>query len=202
MTDEAIEFIYGHLLGDGCVAPHKKKACYEQVSKFPGYLEWIENHLIPVGIHRTGKIYRREHNHNGNKYYSYQFVSLSYSELVEVREKWYSQDNGKQPPQDLVLTPTMIRQWFMDDGSFRRPKMKRHSSNGKFYLRRASVRLCNTSFTTESKEFLAEQLHTFDLEVIIHKDFLYIPVGSTANFFDTIGPCPLPKIFGYKWPKS
>lgn len=200
------EFLDGCLLGDGSIPRPRRRglqANFVQTSKHLAHLEWLESQLASLGIQRTGsKIYSRTHNYRGRSYTSYQYVSRQYEKLVPIRERWYSMDNGKQPPRDLVLTPAMLCRWFIDDGHYRHPRWRWRSDMGKRYFEPGSVRLCNRNFTPESKEFMAAQLMELGLGINIHKEFLYMPVRYTDHFFSLIGPCPLPSVWAYKWPMS
>jgi len=198
LSDEAINFLSGCLLGDGNLTMNKSiSAMYQHTNKHRAYIEWLIERLESFGIEMVGQIHCISKTYKQKHYNAYKIATRSYPELTILREKWYGPE-GRQPPRDLRLTPLTIRQWFIDDGHYRHPRITKRK--GRSYYQRGSVRLCNRSFHLESKLFLVDQLREFGLDGIIHPDYIYLPNKYTELFFSIIGPCPVPQIFAYKWP--
>lgn len=201
LLPEGIEFLSGCLLGDGSLTMNKSiSAMYQHTNKHREYLIWLMDQMTGFGIEFVGKIKEIKKTHKGHTYSAYHVYSRSYPELARIRNIWYGPD-GKQPPRDLILTPLVLRQWFIDDGHYRHSRCRR-CPNGRWYFSRGSVRLCNRSFSKESKIFLVEQLRNLGLDGIIHPDHIYIQEQYTDDFFDCVGPCPIPDVYGYKWPRE
>ena len=88
LSQEAIEWISGELLGDGCITKISKySASFVYSSKYPEYIEYVRNTLKSFGIEQAGKIYKIYHKKHEN--YSYHYHSRSYVELLPIRKQWY-----------------------------------------------------------------------------------------------------------------
>jgi|GEM_PF-389792 len=113
-----IEFIEGELLGDGHISPvceHSHVACYRHESKYREYLEWLSDIFSSEGLdcYKIGEYEHRDEKYS-NIYYS--LCTIGCVELMELRTRWYP--NGvKIIPNDFVLTPIKMRQWFIGDGT-------------------------------------------------------------------------------------
>lgn len=192
----AISFLSGCLLGDGTIVMNKSiSAMYQHTNKHRAYIEWLRTELLILGIECCGNISERKQTRKDNTYYrtdethlSYRLCTRSYPELAIWRKKWYG-PNAKQPPPDLELTPITLRQWFIDDGNYR----ERTKSN-------REVRICNFSFTDANKQFLARQLKAMGIDTTVSREGFRVRCRCIDAFFRTIGPCPVPDIYGYKWP--
>ena len=81
LSQEAIDWISGELLGDGSLrsrSPYLAKFTYS--SKYKEYIQYISNTLNAFGIKQSGKIYERYH--KNMDCYDYQYTSLDYVELI------------------------------------------------------------------------------------------------------------------------
>lgn len=194
LTDEAITFLEGHLLGDGALEQvSKTSARYKHSCKYREYLSWIATILRQFGV-EDRPIYRQRHVMNrGKVVYSYYLNSRSYPELLPLYHKWYSPELGRQPPDDLVLKPTSLQLWFMDDGTYTRVKGPRGGGH--------DVGIGNFCFAQEKQELLLSQLHALGLIARQVKTGFSISRASVPRFFSIIGPCPVP-CYRYKWPKE
>lgn len=181
LSQKAIEWINGELLGDGCLISYSKySAQFYYTSKFPGYYEYIKDILKSFSIYQMGKLYIYSH------YYYY--VSKRYAELLPLHKKWYS-DGKKIVPKDLKLTPLTCRQWFIGDGCLYHPKDSR-----------PYIQLYTCGFTIIDVERLVKLLNEIGFKVTRHpyNNVIYISVYSVEDFLGYLGPCPV-RCYQYKW---
>jgi len=126
----------------------------------------------------------------GNKTYTtYCFKTRSFVELKDLRKRWYF-NNKKIVPMDLTLTPTIVRQWFIGDGT----------------LVKTNIILCTDGFCLEDVLLLKHKLSQLNIESSIYKHrtnqyHIYIKKKSVRIFYSYIGKCPpeIKSIYGYKW---
>jgi len=187
LSNEAIAFIDGCLLGDGTLVMNKSiSACYQHTDKHRPYLVWLRSRLRAFEID-SSPIASITKTYRSKTYLVYRLSSMSYPELRPLRLRWYP-DGEKRPPSDLDLTPATMRQWFLGDGSYRERSKERE------------LRLCNTSFPLDAKELLKRKMNDIGIDVTIGKHTLRVRNHSISRFYQFIGPCPVPDIYGYKWP--
>ena len=195
LSDKAIEWINGELLGDGCLYPRSKySACFMYSSKYKEYIEYVSRTLNSFGIKQAGKIKKRVRYKSGktvvykNKITEYDYASLSYEELLPIRQKWYPNDK-KIVPKDIELTPLTCRQWIIGDGSLI------HHIN-----KNPCIVLYTNGFTVEDVEFLVYKLNELGFKVTRQpaNNIIYISPYSTPDFLNYIGKCPV-KCYQYKW---
>ena len=194
LTKEAIEWINGELLGDGCLhSCSKYSAWFSYGSKYREYIEYVSKTLNSFGIKRCGKIIERVITQIEKVKFKkpaivYHYASLSYEELYSLYEKWYS--NGKKiVPKDIELTSLTCRQWYIGDGSLKHPK----DSN-------PSIILYTMGFTIEDVEFLISKLKELGFKTTRRPadNTIHISAYSTLDFLNYIGKCPV-ECYEYKW---
>lgn len=194
LASEAIEFLEGTLLGDASLsAKSSMSACVQLSSHFYGYAAWFSQQLANWGIEQVGKLSAYDGGYNtdtagpGYKYYSKHYV-----ELKPLRDKWYPH-GVKTVPRDLILTPLVVRQWWIDDGHV---DIKRGKPN------------CTAVFNTndlsqDDVEWLVKQLN--QLGILCHRrpsnNTIGLTVEGTPRLLEYIGPCPkgIQSFYGYKW---
>jgi hypothetical protein len=209
LIPKAIEFIDGELLGDGNLHSCSQwSALYQHSSKYKKYIEWLSNQLEQYGIKQTGEIYKRYHKeciYNGHYYsahWSYFYASLSYTELLPLRQKWYRLYNPetdppnwrhkyiKIVPRDIELTPLRCRQWYIGDGDLN------HSINK---ISNDYIKLSTQGFPIADIEFLVYKLNKLGFQCHRTKNnTIRISSYSVSNFLTYIGPCPI-DCYKYKW---
>ncbi len=206
LTSEAIEFIEGELLGDGSIQPQNKySAIYAHTSKHIEYLEWLSETFDGFGIKQCGKINKGtlDTRLQFKNSISYLYASLSYPELLPIRNKWYRLYNPatdplnwrhkyiKIVPRNIKLTPLVCRQWYIGDGSLHHKKYKKYQYN--------SILLCSEGFPIFDIEFLVKKLNELGFKSTKQKDNnIYISMKSTPAFLKYIGECPI-NCYQYKW---
>jgi len=187
LSKEAIEWINGELLGDGCLQSLSLySARFQYSSKYLEYIEYVRNKLKSFGIEQSGKIHKSYH--KDMDCYSYKYCSLSYVELLPVYKQWYPKGK-KIVPKDIELTPLTCRQWFIGDGSLlHREKRRPH------------IVLSTCGFLISDVEWLIKQLDNLGFKVTRRpsKNIIYLSSYSTKEFLNYIGEC-LVKCYQYKW---
>jgi len=189
LTDEAVQFIEGQLLGDGYLhSSNQFSASYQHGSKYKGYCEWLSTTFARYGIRQCGNIRK---NLVLGKYDSYQYASLAYAELRAIRERFYP-EGKKIIPADLEITHLVLREWYVGDGSLAYPKSGR-----------PAIKLATCSFTKEDVARVADKLRDIGLRVTHHShkyERLLISAYSVDRFLEYIGPPPegIP-MYHYKW---
>ncbi len=194
LSIRALEFLNGCMLGDGNLASNSKvSARYTHSNKHTGYLEWVEQQLHNFELKTSPRFYKHQWVYRGKPLVAYSLATLTYAELLPLYNCWYPTSSAKLPPGDLQLTPLMLREWYVGDGTLRTYRGKTETSH--------SVLLCNYSFTRDKKEMLAKQLRLMGLQLSVLNEGFLIRTASTPHFFKLIGDCPVPEIYGYKWPR-
>lgn len=184
LSEEAINWINGELLGDGCLisrSPHSARFLY--TSKHLEYCQYVSDKLESFGILRVGKITKRY----GDGWVSYNCTSLSYEELYPIYKQWYPKGK-KISPKDIRLTPITCRQWHIGDGCLIKPK------KGNPY-----ITLATNGFPIVDVEWLKKQLIKIGFKVIRQpSNILRISSYSIKDFIKYIGECPV-KCYQYKF---
>jgi len=187
------EMLDGELLGDGSIVPSGlRTAVYGHGSKHRQYVVWLAEEFAKHGLMQSGSI-RRTVNYLGGNHSSITYVyrSRSYPELMVFRRRFYPQGK-KIVPEDLVLTPIVVRQWYLGDGQIHGPPRQR-----------ASITLHTCAFDAASIDILLKGLLDLGLKTThqpVH-NALHISAHSTRDCLNYIGPCPEPirSIYEYKW---
>jgi len=187
LSQEAIEWINGELLGDGSlVSQYKYSARFSYGSKYFEYCQYVKDTLELFNINITGKIYKKRNKRQGNISYSY--TSRAYKELAFIYKKWYP-EGKKIVPKDIRLTPITLRQHYIGDGSLNH---KKHD--------RPYITLSTNCFTISDVEWLIKYLIELGFKALRRpaRNDISISVYSTKEFLNYIGKCPV-ECYQYKW---
>lgn len=184
LTDYAMQWIEGELLGDGCIYPTSEySALFQYASKHSEYIKYLCNSLESMGIKQSGKIY---------DYTSirgcYHYHSKSYIELMDIRNRWYN-NRIKIIPVDIRLTPTVVKQWYIGDGCLINRK---HKS--------PRITLSTNGFSIRDVTILVAKLKEIGIQSARwnKSNVIGISALSTKSFLDYIGECPV-ECYKYKW---
>jgi len=182
LTPEIIQFLNGLLLGDGCItyAPKKKSCVYAHTDKNRSYIRWLKRVLNELGI-SSGSIHSGARN-------CWRLDSLCYKAFIKIREEWYP--NGKKRIPNLTITPIVLFNYFIGDGSTAWKKGK-----------------VNRIFIAEpdpEKNKIARQLEDLGIHNSVYKNYVYIRKSGQERFFQYICEIPyfIPKCYHYKFPKE
>lgn len=186
LSQKALEWINGELLGDGNLSSCSPYSAYFQYSsKYLKYIQYVKNtfKFFGIGGSRMYKCYSKS-----KDCYFYSYKSLSYAELLPIRKQWYP-EGKKIVPKDTRLTPLTCRQWHIGDGCL--------VEKGR---RRPSIKLHTTGFSIPDVNWLIDQLFNLGLKVTRHlsSNCIYISTYSTEAFLNYIGKCPV-ECYQYKF---
>lgn len=185
LSNEALEFLEGGIVGDGCLEECVKgySAHYRQTSKHLEYIQWLIKEFLRFGIETVGKIQSRLH---PSGKWSYALDSRTYVEFGALYLKWYPK-GGKIIPTDFRYTPSVLRQHYLDDGCLH---------NGR------TIELYTNAFSLPDVTRLVNNLKdlSFNPRIDNHGrgNFIRLLKKDIRPFLDYIGSCPV-KCFQYKW---
>ncbi len=185
LSTEARQWLDGELLGDGCLVFSNRSAKFSYGSKYKEYINYISDTLNSFRIKQAGKI--RKYYYKKLSYYYYN--SLSYAELLIIRKRWYPDNKKKIIPRDLKLTPLLLRQEYIGDGSL--VHRKKH---------RPSIVLSTCGFPIKNVEWLVDELGKKGFKATRRpsNNIINISTYSTKDFLQYIGNCPV-KCYQYKF---
>lgn len=140
VSSELEEYLDGLLLGDGSLYSRESgNVSYCHSDSFKEYIVWLKGKLEELGlpcreVYKSGSVFK--------------IKSIVTPELRQIYGRWYP--NGeKQIPQDLTVTPTILKNWYVGDGSYYKRENDRRYDN--LYI--ASL------FDREGKQRLVRQLN-------------------------------------------
>jgi len=190
LSDKALEWIEGELLGDGSLTMRSKySARFNYTSKYIEYADYVSHSLEMFGIKRSGKIIKYKNNQHGAIIFCYR--SRDYAELLPLRKKWYP-EGKKIVPKDIKLTRLVSRQWYIGDGGLYNAKQ----SN-------PYIGLATCGFTIKEVELLRYRLDSLGFKNTRNKsnNTIRISAYSVKDFLKYIGSCPV-TCYQYKWSVS
>jgi len=188
LSSDAIEFISGELLGDMFLSGRSSLASSIQYSsKFREYILFLRDTLRGFGIEDTDKI--REYQDHRYGTFIYRYSSRSYPELLEIR-KWFYPDGIKVIPTGMKLTPTLLRQWYIGDGTLARsPKP----------YEKPYMKIAACAFQSDDVAKAVEKINNLGIIARHHAgNIIYISPKSARDFLNYIGPSPV-ECYQYKW---
>lgn len=194
LSSSAYEYVDGLILGDASIIPLSRYSARLSQGFSLKFLEWAKKiyyDLCEFGIKSdlSEKLSYGHYLKDGTYVKpdcSIFLQTLSYEELLGTHKRWYK-DKQKIIPEDLVITPTLLRNFYMGDGS--------PHKNGSY--------LCVGGFSRSDIGFLIELLNKIGIKSTIHRSAnqlsIYIPKNSLKVFFSFIGKKSPVKCFSYKW---
>jgi hypothetical protein len=181
------EIINGELLGDGHIRQFESGSCmYAHFSKHEQYLEWLSQKLLKVGF--STKITSQIHDRAGKQHKVYRLRTKADSRLEAIHNNWYNSE-VKSIPDELKLTPLILRQWYIGDGT------------GFIGTQQNQVKL-TSQLTEKEGTQMVTQLDDKGITASQQANgSLYIWKNSHNQFFEYMAELPqeLNKCFGYKW---
>jgi uncharacterized OsmC-like protein len=222
LNKETMFIINGGLLGDaGLKTTHDSKTASVAYSKTSIHKDYLEYECEKVLGHCEYVRFVKTRDPEGRlcfgKYYakkSYVFTTLAHKELNPIFFKWYKQIDGKNIkiiPKDIEINEDTLLHWFMDDGYSYYVNKKWKTLDGEHSRKYARIYLCTQSFQKEELDALCNKIKCqFGLTFYprFHKRKKGVSQGSgyelelsiknVKQFFEVIGPCPVPSM-EYKW---
>lgn len=199
LSDIEKQILIGELLGDGCLYKDKRcnnsKPYFRYTTKHLDYLYFLKKVLPSVS---WGTIKKREHkkiNKDGGHSIHYELFSHVSDEFEYFYNMFYL-DCKKILPDNLLITPTILRHWYIGDGTFG------YFSTGR-NRRSWQMSIYSCCFENDKlNEIVIEQLKNVGINAGItrQKKYYRIRVSSYSieNFFKYIGECPV-DCYSYKW---
>lgn len=197
-TREQRDILEGLLIGDGSITRQGGLYCgarYCHGDVHQKYISWLWYLLEGWGL-SLGKMHGRKLKRKSNGFSTlWQFETHSHhGGLVSLRERWYPQGK-KHIPKDLVLTPNMLKFWYIGDGSAH--NLDRPGSK---------VIICNRSFSNKSlATTIIPQLKEHGIESRVHASLnIFFPKESHHRFFQYVlsDDPEIPPGYAYKFPKE
>lgn len=213
--DNVIPFIYGMLLGDGCISPEKRlpkfgnksknmRLSYCQGEKQYEYFKFKQKILgvnnVTESIGKSGfadtKIYR------GGIKSDFHIMKTLYE------DKCIDENNKLNITQNFCdrLSPLSLAIWYLDDGTCKHLQNEVYNYSNKIN-KLPSVEISTNSFSQEEVELLSNTLkNKFNIDNTIRIDkkkdgrcypYIFIPVKSTPIFMKLISPY-VPECMRYK----
>lgn len=186
LSQKAIEWLNGELLGDGYMHGNNWSGRFGYTSKHREYIEYVIRMLNGFGLKTNGTIRKRTNKQHGAV--SYSCVSFYYEELKMLYDCWYP-DGKKIVPKSLTLTQLTCRQWYIGDGCLEHRKK-----------RSSQIILSTQGFSISDVSFLVKSLRNIGIKATRKpsQNTIRISANPTINFLDYIGKCPV-KCYQYKW---
>lgn len=211
LTDYQNELLTGLLMGDGYLRNQQNGNSHfnVRVIKKP-FLEWLDDQFgalsTGVRLKRTAEEIAKKNRESGfssnadaDDYHDYwSLQSRTLPELNDWRKNWYDPDHGKCFPENIDLTPTTMKMWFISDWHYNTSDSQNHVE-------------CKTSNEALYGDKLKSYFESLPIDPslnVYHADkysngkYLQIrcSVDDTQRLFEYMGS-PVPG-FEYKWPES
>jgi len=186
------ELVKGMVMGDGCIthrdANRNPRLKIEMVNK--RFLEWFNNQMgiLTTDVRKVEYSQKRIDYYNnsmeGRKFENrsdvYRLHSRGSPELQELAD-WYS-SGKKRFPDDLKLTPTSLKIWYVGDGHVQ-----------------IDDRRCRISCVNEinREDYLKTLFERIGFTVYLTKKGIGIRASESPDFLDYMGNAP--PGFEYKW---
>jgi len=192
LNNSSRSFIDGLLLGDGSVTSFSSVAAgYGHSEKHEDYLIWLSRMLSSFGINQCGKITFRVEISNGYECPAFHFKTLFYSELLDIRNRWYI-NMEKHVPSDIQINEIVCMNWYIGDGCLG------HQKRG-----RPWITLSTMGFLKKEVICLIKKLSLVGVVASYQTahNSIRLNYENTVKFLDYIGECPkeIEHIYGYKF---
>lgn len=207
-TDHQKEIITGLLMGDGNLKINRDNPSLRCKMTSPNYLKYLDKQFGVFGkgvsLRTTAEEKAKLNRESGfspnaraeNYSNLYIWRSMSHPELREF-EKWY--DTGSKVwPDDIELTPTVLKHWYCGDGSYNNKSNKYISiscANERGNKEKIEKMFNNVGFSVAYWHESTRYNNGYEGTVSANIAF---DVTTTKELFEYMGD-PLPD-FEYKWP--
>lgn len=192
------DILKGILMGDGCVTETNEN-CHSMSIDItrPLFLSWLDEKFPALFNQPRLKISSEDRlkkdsedslfGIDENREYkdAYTINSRVHPYFTKMRQKWYS-DEGKVFPDDLELTPPLLKMWYVTDGGLSFKNGKDKADSVRIYTKNENHRL----------EYLCSLFDEVGLRN--YKTEYAINIPAVDDFFEFIGKEHVPG-FEYKW---
>jgi hypothetical protein len=207
LTQKQLEITTGLLMGDGYIYANTKNAELRVEMISSNYLEYLDNIFgcLGRGLSMTLTAVESAKNNRDTGFspnakeenYSdvYQWETRVHPKFNEFRE-WYS--SGKKVwPEDIELTPTVLKHWYVGDGHYHNSRSHNHIqisvSNEVKNTEKVFKYFSNVGLPQPSNHHISEQIKSENKKC----DIVW-GIEESYELWDYMGE-PLPD-FEYKWP--
>jgi len=188
ITPYLSEMLIGELLSDGALSLScgPLSTSYKHTSKHRKYVSWLSHEFSSQGLQQSGNIRLRSDG-------CWDYQTLNYPELVQLRDRFYPNKGKKIIPPDLILTPTILLHLYLGDGCL--------ACNKKGL---PGIRIATCCFDRASHKVLSNELSRIGIQHTVclgTKASIYIKTGSVQDFLGFAAPCPdaIKDLYGYKF---
>lgn len=189
ISKELYEVLTGEMLGDGCLKCTGKSAYFSYGTSNIVYRDYLMNRLKDLGL-EIGDTWHYT-NTRSDEYQLYGFYTKSYVELMDIYNQWYTNEPKKKILAQVELTPTIVKHWYVGDGTLDHDKLK---DTYRIYI-------FTCIFSQEENQLLADKLSLIGMPTRVghvrHYPCLRISSMATFEFLNYIGE-PVPG-YEYKW---
>lgn len=189
-------------MGDACVNDNGGNPCIKMSVIQREYLEYLHDIFGEISrgveIDRTSEQLARQNKKRGfsttvveeNYNDVYMWHTVNHPELKAYRQ-WY-ESGKKEWPQDIALTPTVLKHFYVCDGTLSNRKVQLFTSN----------EIGNSSVWEEKLSSIGidSTVQKYQRDNGKEHGYFYLYGDNTESFFGYIGE-PVPG-FEYKWPDS
>lgn len=182
LNEGQIKYIEGLLLGDGSIARNRYSASYCHGDKHQIYMIWLRKKLRSFGI-KVSTIDK----YSDKEMWSFR-TAWYRNTFTKMRKVWYP-DGRKHLPKKLKITPTLLKNWYIGDGTH-------HNF--------VQIMIGNTEFSKrEKKEIVIPQLKVVGIDATLNGvGNIYIRMPSAHRFFKYMlsEEKEIPWGYNYKFP--
>ena len=188
MNENLDEIITGCLLGDGCISKYinNRNSNFRYLSSQKDHVVYIYKSIEFLFKLESNIKHRTYYDNRTNKTYNSYYFTTPVSEYFRnLRDIWYPYGD-KIIPLDLMVTPTVLKYWYIGDGHLR--------NDGRIYL-------CTNGFSVSDVDAVVPKLKKYNAKRYLNnikQPVIIIPRSKSKLFFDDIGECPIPS-YSHKW---
>jgi len=207
ISDYKMELLTGMLMGDGCIGRQSKNPYFQALMIAEEFLEWLDNELgwLSTGthLHTTAEESAKDNrdrnfgpNAKAENYHNiYRLLSRTHPDLSELSD-WYA--TGKKVfPDDIELTPNVLKMWYVGDGHYADKGTSNHIS---IAMSNEIDRRNNIEQLFENIGFEVGNWRIAERNNGSKRCSLRFHADESQQLFDYMGNPP--DGFAYKWPES
>lgn len=202
-----MEWIDGWLLGDGNLCRpslaadgiHRiGNAMGQHGSSQEQYTKYVVDKWLAMGLTTNGRIYPQKDSQNPG-WITYKACTRVHHALTKQYFRWYP-DDKKKIPRDVVLSPVVLREWYLGDGSLQNNRSPVLIMGG---VSEEEVERMLLGLLVIFKCGVSKRRYVPKGETQAGDSFqpywqLYFSAGLSEAFFSYIGVCSL-SCYSYKW---
>lgn len=195
------DIIEGCLLGDGNLTSQSElgKVYFRKNNLYEDHIIYTFSQLYDsLDLNKVKYITKRKGSYSSKGIYT--FRTFSKIELLSLYNEWYPLSNNRKKivPETIDITPNTLLHWFLDDGTSLYVKSTKKKS--------VIIKFATMSFNIDNQLMLCDKINSiYNLKTKPYRRCkiknwydIYITQSHTKDFYDIIGPPPVPSL-AYKW---